>query len=72
MCSLLGKESLPAERSPQQTRNTELLGEHKPWYVHTHAHTFAEYTEESTCTSSAEKGEAMQKNTRSAQMFTCQ
>lgn len=75
MCSLLGKESLPAERSPQQNRNMELLGEHRNFGMHTHMRTrlHGEYTRVNTCTSISEKGEARQKKAmRSAQMHTCQ
>lgn len=39
MCSLLGKESLPAGRSMQQNRNMELLGEHKNIGMHAHMRT---------------------------------
>lgn len=75
MCSLLGKEPLPAVGSPQQNRNMELLGEHRNIGMHTHMRTRfrRDYTRVNTCTSISEKGEARQKkNTRPAQMRTCQ
>lgn len=45
MCSLLGKESLPAEGSPQQNKTMELLGNTETLVcAHTCAHASAEYT----------------------------
>lgn len=60
MCSLLGKESLPAGRSMQQNRNKELLGEHRNIGMHAHmrTHFHREDTMTNICTSTLEKGEA--------------
>lgn len=63
MRSLLGKESLPAEGSPQQNRDTELPGEHRNTGVSTHMRTrfHPDYTGVNTCPSTSEKREARQK-----------
>lgn len=45
MCSLLGKEPLPAEGSPQQNKTMELLGNTETLVcAHTCAHASVEYT----------------------------
>lgn len=64
MCSLLGKESLPAERSMQQNRNMELLGEHRNLGMRAHMRTrfHREGTMVNTPISISEEGEARHKN----------
>lgn len=65
MCSLLGKESLPAGRSMQQNRNMELLGEHRNigMRAHMRTHFHREDAMTNICISILEKGEARQKKT---------